>query len=213
MLDTFKARLKAKYPKANLSQKRIDAFADRLHKKFPELTEEADHDAKIDDYYPEEDIMVIAKQDDTIRTLKAKPKDTTDTTTQTTTQTATAPDDAPEWAKSLIQSNQTLAQQLQALQVEKTQQTINQKLSAHDKLKDIPAVFWNKRKMPEKEDEIDAFVDDVANDYTTLNQSKVDQTVSTTSKPVVGSKPAGDGKVSPMMATYISNNTKKEANA
>jgi ribosomal protein L12E/L44/L45/RPP1/RPP2 len=50
MLDVFKAQLKAKTKAAgvNLSQKRIDAYADRLHKKNPDVKEVAEHDTLID---------------------------------------------------------------------------------------------------------------------------------------------------------------------
>jgi hypothetical protein len=48
-LETFKAQLKAKYSGLNLSQKRIDEISARLHKKNPDLTEEANHDTRLDD--------------------------------------------------------------------------------------------------------------------------------------------------------------------
>jgi hypothetical protein len=77
MLDVFKARLKAKTKAAgvNLSQKRIDAFADRLHKKNPAITEEADHDTAIDELDEVVSFKDIAKDDDRLRTLEAKSKD------------------------------------------------------------------------------------------------------------------------------------------
>ena len=209
MLDTFKARLKAKYPKANLSQKRIDAFADRLHKKFPELTEEADHDAKIDDYYPEEDVMLIAKQDDTIRTLKVKPKDTSDITTQATTtdqqQQQSAPDEPPAWAKSLIG-------EIQSLKAEKLQSTITQKISSSEKLKEIPANFYAKRRLPEKEEEIDAFVDEVANDYQEFTQHLADKGLSTSVKPPIVNNTNSKEKVSPEMQDYMDRKKPVEVN-
>lgn len=202
-LDTFKARLKAKYPKANLSTKRIDAIADRLHKKFPDLTEEADHDEKLDDYYPEEDVMQMAKQDDTIRTLKAKSKDATDASDsgkkqeQSQDDQQQASDEPPAWAKSLIG-------EIQSLKAEKLQSVISQKIQANEKLKEIPASYYSKRKMPEKEEEIEAFADEVAADYTAFTQELTDRGLASAVKPPIGNgTPAGKEKVSPEMAAYL----------
>src|SRR5690349_8539866 len=76
MLETFKERLKAKLPdlKAqNLTEKRLNAIADRLQNKFPDLTDEADYDAKIDELNDLTPFAEIAKQDDRIRTLEKNP--------------------------------------------------------------------------------------------------------------------------------------------
>ena len=44
------ARLKALFPKANLSQKRLDAYADKLAKKPADDADDATIDAIINDY-------------------------------------------------------------------------------------------------------------------------------------------------------------------
>lgn len=77
MLDTFKARLKAKLLTlgVNLSQTRIDAIADRLNKKFPDITDEAEHDGHIDEFNELQPFDEIAKVDDKVRTLESKTKD------------------------------------------------------------------------------------------------------------------------------------------
>jgi hypothetical protein len=123
MLDTFKARLKAKAKAAgaNLSQKRIDAIADRLHKKFPDLTEEADHEAKLEDYYDDDTLKDIAKDDDKLRTIEAikpkpQPQPSNDNNPQPQPQ-----EEMPAWAKDLLTEVKTLKQ-------EKQQQSIQQKL-------------------------------------------------------------------------------------
>lgn len=112
----------------------------------------------------------------------------------------------PEWAKTMIA-------ELQSLKTEKLQSSISQKLTGHEKLKDIPAKFWNKRKQPEKEEEIDAFVDEVANDYTEFKNGLAEEGFSQTQKPVVGSKTTGGGKdekVSPEMKAYLEKKNKTE---
>lgn len=78
MLETFKARLKAKTKASgvNLSTKRIDAYADRLHKKNPDVKDDAEHDTLIEALDELVSFSEIAKQDDQVRTLEAKVKAT-----------------------------------------------------------------------------------------------------------------------------------------
>ena len=215
-LETFKARLKAKSTalKANLSNQRIDEISARLHKKFPELTEEKDHDDQIDLLNELTPLVDIAKQDDKIRTLESKPpkqdppkQDPPAPGTESQHQ-----DDMPAWAKTLVESNQKLSQSLEALQKEKTQQTIQQRITGHEKMKGIPEKFWNKRQMPDKEDGIDAWVEDVEKDYTEFQQSLADQglVVTTQQKPPVGGGTGAKAdKVSPEMQAFLKQ--KKEA--
>lgn len=193
MLDTFKARLKAKAKAlgVNLSQKRIDAFADRLHKKNPDLTEEADHDAKIEELHDLTPLDEIARQDDKLRTFEKKDKETKKSDSDEDTDgnegdkgKGKANDDTPAWAKALMQEVQTL-------KAEKVQQTIQQKVSSHEKIKGIPAQFLKGKALPQKEEDIDAFAEEVANDYTAFKQELTNQGFAQTSKPV-GS--AGPGK-------------------
>ena len=109
--EIIKARLKALFPKANLSTKRIDALAAKL---APMPADDAD-DAAVDvilnqanDFNSFED---IAKEDDRVRTLEAKAKEITPPATPPTTPQGAPPtippttpptDDTPEWAKALL---------------------------------------------------------------------------------------------------------------
>lgn len=111
--EVIKARIKVKYPKANLSQKRIDEISAKLCLKPADDADEAAIDAVLEaanDFVSFED---IAKQDDRMRTLEANQKTPTPTPETTPTPTpspAPAPTDAPEWAKSIIDSNRKLAE-------------------------------------------------------------------------------------------------------
>jgi hypothetical protein len=165
MLETFKARLKAKAlaAGANLSQKRIDAIADRLHKKFPDLTDESEHDAKLDDYYDADVIKDIAKQDDKVRTLEAKPKDEPKPADNPAPAPAPKPaDDMPAWFKVYQEEND---KKINALLAEKQQSSIQQQLAANEKLKGIDKRLWEKWKLPEKEEDIDTFAEEVATHF------------------------------------------------
>lgn len=161
MIETFKTRLKAKYPGVNLSQKRIDAIADRLHKKFPDITEESDHDAKIEDYYDEETVKEIAKEDDRIRTLEAKAKEPQKEEKKEEKKDEKPPEEMPAWFKPYAEKLQKQEQQEAAI-------TRRAKLAELFKKKDVPEKFWGKMQLPEKEEDFEAHVESVSKDYAEL---------------------------------------------
>lgn len=194
MLDTFKARLKAKTKAAgaNLSQKRIDAFADRLHKKNPDVKDDAEHDTLIDAL---DELVVfadVAKEDDRVRTLEAKaskqqggtddePGDDSD---KSKGKRKTGDDDMPAWAKSLVDEVKTL-------RAEKTQGTIKSKLA--EKLKDkVPAGFYDEWALPEKEDDLDSFAEKVEKKWSDLKQENNNHGLVNTSVPGSTSGPKTD---------------------
>lgn len=72
--EVIKARLKVLLPKANLSQKRLDAYAAKLAPKLADDADETAIDAIITDYNDVIDFEAVAKEDDSNRTLLAKAK-------------------------------------------------------------------------------------------------------------------------------------------
>jgi|GEM_PF-4248115 len=195
MLDTFKAQLKAKLKTLgvkNLSQKRIDAIADRLHKKYPDITEVADHDTHIDELNELSPFEEIAKADDRVRTAEAKAKgqppkkdDPDDVDDIDEPAKPNQGDEVPKWA-------QTLLDKVTKLETEKTQGSIRSQ--AAKKLKDIPEVFWSKRALPEKEEDLDDFISDVETDWTALKQDKNNQILTGGTTPASGSTTITAGK-------------------
>jgi hypothetical protein len=192
MLDVFKARLKAKTKASgvNLSQKRIDAYADRLHKKFPTVTEEADHDKHIDDLNDVVLFADVAKEDDRIRTLEARnrqqdPQDEPDDQDEPVNNPAgkrkpsKKDDDVPAWAK-------TMMDELKTLKTEKVQSTIKTQLAEKLKGKNIPEKFYNKWTLPEKEEDLDQFATDVETQWTELKQEGNNLGITGSSAPVGG---------------------------
>lgn len=201
MLDTFKARLKAKAKAlgVNLSTKRIDAIADRLHKRNPDLTDDAEHDTRIDELHELQPLDEIAKADDRIRDLEAKAKgpapkkkepelaedEDDDEAGDDDTKAGKAkgkkkPSDEPPpaWAKALMQTVETLAK-------DKTHSSIQSKISA--RLKDkVPEKFYNKRALPDSEDDLDAFIEDIENDWTDLQQEQTNEGLAKSGKPLGG---------------------------
>lgn len=67
-------RLKALFPKANLSQKRLDAIADKLGKKLADDADDDAIDAAINDFNDVLSFEDIAKDDDRARTLESEKK-------------------------------------------------------------------------------------------------------------------------------------------
>lgn len=78
------------------------------------------------------------------------------------------PADMPEWAKVFQKSIEGLSQTVTTLAKEK-QQTTMQALAAQ-KLKDINPTFYKGRVFPEKEEELDAWVQEVTDDYAAFTQ-------------------------------------------
>jgi len=73
-VEKIKARLKALFPKANLSTKRLDAYAAKLAPKPADDADETAIDAIINDYNEVIDFEAVAKEDDKTRTLEADKK-------------------------------------------------------------------------------------------------------------------------------------------
>jgi hypothetical protein len=195
MLDTFKARLKAKAKAlgVNLSAKRIDAYADRLHKKNPDVKEETEHDTLIDELDELVSFSEIAKQDDQVRALEAKVKaqpakppvkdeaddddddsdddDNSDEQgkgkSKSDNKDKKTKDRTPKWAKDLMAK-------VDSLQSEKNQMTIKaklaEKLKGEDGTAKVPERFYSKWTLPEKEEDLDDFVAEIEAGWTELTK-------------------------------------------
>lgn len=182
MKEKIIAAIKAKYPAVNLSPKRLDAIAAILE---PKVTDETLIDAQLDAFNDFNPIAEIAKTDDRIRSLEAKTKTPGQPKTPTDKKDEDAPptpvDDTPAWAKPLIET-------VKALVGEKQQSTIKAKLA--EKLKDVPESYWVKRLLPEKDEEIDAFIADVTNDFGAFTKEITDKGIGVIPKPGAGGKAA-----------------------
>jgi len=190
--DKIIAAIKAKYPAINLSKKRLDAIAAKIEEKV--IDDETKIDAAIDTYNDYNPIADIAKQDDIQRNLEAKVKAATPKKEEKTEPVKPATeevvdDGTPAWAKALIEQNKTLATGLAALQGEKVASTMRAK--ATEKLKEIPASFWAKATLPQKEEDLDAFVTEVQTDYTAFTQELTNKGLAQFQTPAAGAAAAG----------------------
>ena len=123
----IKARLKALYPKANLSQKRIDAYAAKLALKLADDADEATIDQIINDYNEVIDFEAVAKEDDRIRTLEKKAEEAAKNkgkgageNDDDDDEVIKVDEDAPAWAKALLKQNETLSKKIETLESGKT---------------------------------------------------------------------------------------------
>lgn len=202
MLDVFKAQLKAKTKAAgvNLSQKRIDAYADRLHKKNPDVKEVAEHDTLIDELDELVSFADVAKEDDRVRTLEAKSRPTTkkkpqeeddeidDEETEESSSGKKQRDRTPAWAKALMEK-------VDRLEGEKRVTSIKEKIAEKLKGKEIPEKFYSKRALPEKEEDLDTFVSEIETDWTELKQENNNLGLAGSSAPASGSGGSKDANV------------------
>jgi hypothetical protein len=124
------ARLKALFPKANLSQKRLDALADKLASKPADDADDAAIDVVINDFNSVLSIEDIAREDDRVRTLEADKKKAEETAKaagaskkEEEEEVIEVDNDAPAWAKALLKQNEKLTSDLEALKTGKTIET------------------------------------------------------------------------------------------
>lgn len=181
--EIIKARLKVLFPKANLSIKRLDALAAKL---APMPTDDAD-DAAVDailnqanDFNSFEE---IAREDDRIRTLEAKANPSPNPTPAPAPNPspAPAPDDTPAWAKALIDSNQKMTADLEAIKsgnvLETKKQTASQLFEKSEVLKGLKPELkdrWINRIDVNSETPFEDQIKELESEYSELVQVSAD---------------------------------------
>lgn len=175
MRDKIKARLKEKFPGVNLSSKRLDDISDKLSKK---ITEESEIDAKLDEINELMPLAEIARQDDRLRTLESKSKDKQPTPANTDSNSNQDADDMPGWFKKHVEeTNKKLAE----IEARNLQGSMQSRLAKD--LKDIPAKFYSRAALPDKEDDYAAFVEGVKTDYQSFIDEQVEKGLMSAAKP------------------------------
>jgi len=133
------ARLKALFPKANLSQKRLDALADKLASKPADGSDDAAIDVVINDFNDVLSIEEIAREDDRIRTLESKQKEPAPTPP---TPPTPPNDDVPAWAQAMAETNKKLLEKVEALEsgkvIETKRATVSELFGKSEVLTNIP---------------------------------------------------------------------------
>lgn len=186
-------RLKALFPKANLSQVRLDALADKLALKPADDADNAAIDTVINDFNDVMDIAEIAREDDRIRTLEAKSKEPVPTPPADPKPEPTPAEPVPEWAKALINQNEKLNQDLTELKtgkvLENKRSVATQLFGKSEVLQHMPAsakARWIERIDLDSETSFEDQIKGLETEYTELVQGSAD------ANHYAG--PAGEGK-------------------
>lgn len=169
--EKVKARIKALFPKTNLTASRIDAIAAKL---APKPADDAD-DAAIDEVinqFNEDSVMTIeelAKLDDKLRQKTAPPK-------------SAAPEETPKEKDETGESDNAILAALKALQTEisqmkteKIQQTLAQRFSQDERLKDVPKAML-KGRVPSTEEDYETSVTELVSDWAEISGTVNDTT-------------------------------------
>lgn len=195
MKEKILAAIKAKFPAVNLSKKRLEAIAAKIEAKV--IDDETKIDAALDAFNEYNPLSDMAKQDDTLRNLEAKVKAAAPAKKDepVKVEPVVVDDDTPAWAKALIEQNKILSTGLAALQGEKAVSSIRAKATEKlsEKGKEVPASYWGKRTLPEKEEDLDAFVNDVQTDYTAFTKELTEKGLSVVGAPRTGTGAVGGG--------------------
>lgn len=168
-------RLKALFPKANLSTKRIDVITAKLESKVSDDADDAVIDEIVNQANDFMDFEAIAKEDDRVRTLEANQKkgDEGGDPPKDDPKPEPPKDDTPEWAKALLSKVDALEK---GKITESKANTVADLFSKSEILKGLPEnqkQSWLKRVNLESED-LAAEVAGLETEYTELRQSIVD---------------------------------------
>lgn len=141
-------RLKALFPKANLSQQRLDALADKLAQKPADDADDAAIDVVINNFNDVLSIEDIAKEDDRLRTLEAKSKKPTPTPTPNPSPnpnpepTPQPKGDEPEYVRALFEKLNKVTSDLDSIKqgkiIENKQSQASTLFSKSEVFKDAP---------------------------------------------------------------------------
>lgn len=173
-------RLKALFPKANLSQKRLDALADKLASKPADGADDAAIDAVINDFNDILSIEEIAREDDRVRTLENKSKEPApapDPKPAPSPEPTPKTEDTPGWALGLVESNKKLLEEVEALKtgkiIESKKQTASELFAKSEILKKIPEAVrpnWINRIDVNSETPFEEQIQALETEYSTLVQ-------------------------------------------
>lgn len=189
--EIIKARLKVLFPKANLSQKRIDVYTAKLAPKPADDADEATIDAIINDYNDVIDFEAVAKEDDKIRTLEADKKKAEDLAKnkgskkeEEEEEEVKIDDDAPAWAKALLKSNEKLSSELETIKsgniTTTKKQTALQSFEKSEVLKGLKPELkdrWVNRIDVNSETPIEDQIKELESEYSELVQVNADSNV------------------------------------
>lgn len=176
------SRLKALFPKANLSQKRLDALADKLATKPADDADEAAIDLVINDFNSVLSIEEIAREDDRVRTLESKANPNPPAPPNPPNPPAPPKgDEVPSWAQAILDSNKKLEGELEAIKtgkmIETKRATASELFNKSEVLKRIPETIrknWENRIDVNSETSFEEQIQALETEYSELVQVNAD---------------------------------------
>ncbi len=176
------SRLKALFPKANLSQKRLDALADKLATKPADDADEAAIDLVINDFNSVLSIEEIAREDDRVRTLESKANPNPPAPPSPPAPPAPPKgDEVPSWAQAILDSNKKLEGELEAIKtgkvIETKRATASELFNKSEVLKRIPETIrknWENRIDVNSETPFEEQIQALETEYSELVQVSAD---------------------------------------
>lgn len=195
--EKIKERLRILFPKANLSQKRLDEISERLAKKPADDADDNAVDEVINGFNEVLSFESIAKDDDRIRTLESKSK--AEPPKQEPNPNPEPPkNDISDLVKAMVDSNQKLLSEIEALKngkITESKQQIAQKLFNESgilkALKPEVKEKWISRisvNTESSEDDIKNQITDLENEFTEITQAIADSSSYSSGVPAI-SKP------------------------
>lgn len=178
-------RLKALFPKANLSQKRLDALADKLASKPADGADDAAIDVVINDFNDILSIEEIAREDDRVRTLENKQKDPTPPTPPNPPTPPSPPkgDEVPAYVKALMDKLDGVTSELEVIKtgkiIETKKQNASELFAKSEILKKIPEAVrpnWINRIDVNSETSFEDQIQALEKEYSTLVQETANRT-------------------------------------
>jgi len=131
-----------------------------------------DNDTEIDAYIEDREEVVLeavseADRRATAAVEKVKKETQPEKKEEVESKEVELPADTPEWAKALITQNKTLEAKINGFESAQQAKTIEQRFKSDERLKGIPEMLL-KRAIPKTEDEYEATVTELANEYSTF---------------------------------------------
>ena len=205
---TVIARIKAKHPKTNLSNARLDEISARLIKKLNDDADETAIDALIDEANDYNPFTEIAKNDDKIRDLEVKAKKKEDKVDDPNPDPLPS-DLSPELKAYFEKQNQLiegLTTKLTGFEQNQTKKTLSEKFTSDERVKNIPA-FIRDKYIPADETKFEDAVTELTAAYTPFAQSHKIESLGNDA-PAAGTKPPA-GNVKPASQEQIDAVVKK----
>lgn len=204
MKDKILAKIKAKHPTLVIPKKILDAAAAKVEAKCG--GDETLIDAQLEVYEDFNPIPDQVKLFDKLSTAEAKAKENSNPKKDKDPKEGDEPGEpakdknAADPMAAFTAQMAAMQKELAELRTEKGQTVIKSKISEAMKAKSIPELIWAKRVLPQKEEDIEAFVTEVDTDYSAFNQSLTDQGLLSTGAARRSAAPASGDKTPPPKA-------------